>query len=179
MEGTAVATLETPRLLLRSLALADLDRLTQIWTDPEVSRLLITQPRSRAEVEEKLHGMIEHARLFGMWGVVLRATGELIGRCGFYPYAGEGRLGAEPEPELAFLLAREHWGVGLASEAARVALDGLFLRQRSARAVALVRPEHAASRRVLEKVGMREERRVVASGMEAALYAIAAERYGR
>ena len=45
---------------------------------------------------------------------------------------------------------------------------------RFARAVALVRPEHAASRRVLEKVGMREERRLIAKGVEVALYAIAA-----
>jgi RimJ/RimL family protein N-acetyltransferase len=118
--------------------------------------------------------MLAHARRFGMWAIELRATGELIGRCGFYPYAGEGRLGEPPEPELAFLLAREHWGRGLASEAARAALDALFRRrERPPRAIALVRPEHAASRRVLEKVGMREERRIVVNGADVALYAIA------
>jgi len=174
MGGTGVATLETPRLLLRPLTPADLDRLTEIWTDPDVARLLLTRPRNGAEVAEKLSAMIEHARQFGMWGVVLRATGELIGRCGFYPYAGEGRLGEPPEPELAFLLAREHWGRGLASEAARAALDALFRRQRPARAIALVRPEHAASRRVLEKLGMREEGRVAVTEVEVALYAVAA-----
>jgi ribosomal-protein-alanine N-acetyltransferase len=164
----------TSRLRLRPLVPADVERLTEIWTDPEVSRLLLTRPRDRAEVEQRLAEMIEHARLFGMWALELRATGELIGRCGFYPYAGEGRLGGAPEPELAYLLAREQWGVGLASEAARAALDALFRRHQSARAVALVRPEHAASRRVLEKVGLREQRLVAAQGVEVALYAIAA-----
>jgi RimJ/RimL family protein N-acetyltransferase len=170
MSGAGVERLETPRLLLRPLSRADLDRLTAIWTDPEVSRLLIAQPRDRAEVAEKLAEMREHARRFGMWGVELRATGELIGRCGFYPYAGQG---GRVEPELAFLLARAHWGAGLASEAARAALDALLRRQQPARVVALVRPEHAASRRVLEKLGMREESRVAVRGIAAVLYALA------
>jgi RimJ/RimL family protein N-acetyltransferase len=174
MGSAAGETLDTPRLLLRPLALSDLDRLTEVWTDPAVARFLLTRPRSRAEVEEKLAAMLEHARVFGMWALELRATGELIGRCGFYPYAGEGRLGDALEPELAFLLARAHWGAGLASEAASAALDALFRRrERPARAIALVRPEHAASRRVLDKLGMREQRRVVVSGAEVALYAIA------
>ena len=166
-----VDTLETPRLLLRPLVPGDLDRLTEIWTDPEVSRFLLTQPRSSVEVAEKLDAMRAHARRFGMWAVTLRTTGELIGRCGFYPYASERGV----EPELAFLLAREHWGAGLASEAARAALDALFRRQRPPRAIALVRPEHAASRRVLSKVGMREEGRVVVNGVEVALYATGPE----
>ena len=122
---TANAALVTPRLRLRPLSPGDLDRLTEIWTDPEVARLLVTRPRTRAEVAERLAEMIEHGRRFGMWAVELRATGELIGRCGFHPYAGQGRLGEAPEPELAYLLARAHWGVGLASEAARAALDAV------------------------------------------------------
>jgi RimJ/RimL family protein N-acetyltransferase len=170
MSSAGVEGLKTPRLRLRPLVAGDLDRLTEIWTDREVSRLLITQPRNRVEVEEKLGAMLEHGQRFGMWGVELRATGELIGRCGFYPYTGEG---GGVDPELAFLLARAHWGAGLASEAARAALDALFRRSRPARVVALVRPEHEASRRVLHKLGMREEGCVVVSGVEVALYAIA------
>jgi [ribosomal protein S5]-alanine N-acetyltransferase len=159
--------LETSRLRLRPPVAGDLDRLTEIWTDPEVARLLVTQPRDRAEVAEKLAGLIELARGFGMWGVELRATGELIGRCGFYPWAPDG---AAPEPELAYLLARPHWGAGLASEAARAALDALFRSQDPARVVALVRPEHAASRRVLEKLGMREAERHTVGGVAVLLY---------
>jgi len=174
MGEAGASALETPRLRLRPLVPADLDRLSEIWTDPEVSRLLLTRPRSRSEVAERLAAMIEHAGRFGMWALELRATGELIGRCGFYPYAGEGRLGDDAEPELAYLLAREHWGVGLASEAARAALDALFRRHGPTRAIALVRPEHAASRRVLEKVGMRDQRGVVVHGVEVVLYATAA-----
>ena len=167
----AIHTLETPRLRLRPLHRADLDALARIWTDPEVSRFLLSRPRDRAEVKVRLHAMIEHARLWGMWGIELRATGELVGRCGFYPYTGECARGGGPEPELAFLLARAQWGQGLATEAARAALAALLRAHRPERAVALVHLEHVACRRVLEKLGMRAERSVVVQGDEAVMYA--------
>jgi ribosomal-protein-alanine N-acetyltransferase len=172
--GATLDTLETPRLRLRPLALGDLDRLARIWTDPDVSRFLLSRPRDRGEVEARLHAMLEHARRWGMWGIELRATGDLIGRCGFYPYTGDGAQAGGPEPELAFLLARERWGQGLATEAARAVLAALFAMHRPERAIALVDPRHVACRRVLEKIGMRAERRVVVAGAEAVLYATGA-----
>jgi RimJ/RimL family protein N-acetyltransferase len=135
----------------------------------------VTQPRDRAEVAGKLAALIELARGFGMWAVECRETGQLIGRCGFYPWVPDG---GAPEPELAYLLARTHWGRGLASEAARAALDALFESQDPARIVALVRPEHAASRRVLAKLGMREAERTVVNGVAVVLYAISGRRVG-
>lgn len=170
--GVPVEALETSRLRLRPLAAGDLDGLARIWTDPDVSRLLLSPPRDRAEVAERLGAMLEHARAFGMWALELRATRELAGRCGFYPYTGGDAPGGGPDPELAFLLAREHWGRGLASEAARAALAALLWTHPRTRAIALVRPEHAACRRVLEKVGMLEERRVSVGGVEVVRYAM-------
>jgi len=164
-------TFETSRLRMRPLVHADLDRLTQIWTDPEVARFLLTRPRDRAEVEERLHAMLEHARVFGLWALELRASGALIGRCGFYPYRGEGARDPLPEPELAFFLAREQWGAGLATEAARAALETLFREHPASRALALVHPENEASRRVLEKVGMRAIGPVNVAGATAILHA--------
>jgi ribosomal-protein-alanine N-acetyltransferase len=108
-----------------------------------------------------------------MWGSS-PGDGELVGRCGFYPYTGDGAQAGGPEPELAFLLARERWGQGLATEAARAVLAALFAMHRPERAIALVDPRHVACRRVLEKIGMRAERRVVVAGAEAVLYATGA-----
>ena len=84
MTGAGAETLETSRLRLRPLVPGDLDRLTATWTEPDVSRLLLTQLRNRAELAEKRGAMIEHARRFGMRDVEPRATGELIGRCGAF-----------------------------------------------------------------------------------------------
>ena len=55
---------------------------------------------------------------FTLWAVVERETGELVGDCGLIPLERVG-----PEVELGYRLAREHWGKGYATEAARAARD--------------------------------------------------------
>src|SRR6266540_742959 len=76
---------------------------------------------------------------FGLWAVELRATGALIGDCGLVYVEGRG-----PEIEVAYHFAKEWWGRGLA-------LRVLALRE----IIAICMPEHVASRRVMEKAGMR------------------------
>jgi RimJ/RimL family protein N-acetyltransferase len=147
-----VSALETARLRLRALRRSDLDALERIYLDPEVSRYLTTRPQTRSEVSRNLDYMIEHAEHYGLWAIELKATAELIGRCGFYAFTMLG----PPEPELAYLLRPDCWGRGLATEAALGALAQLRAAHAPARVVSIVRPENAASRRVLEKVGMSE-----------------------
>ena len=64
--------ISTRRLRLRPLTLDDLDSLTEIWTDPAVSKYLLTRPAGRSQVELRLYAMIEHARLWGMWAIDLK-----------------------------------------------------------------------------------------------------------
>jgi [ribosomal protein S5]-alanine N-acetyltransferase len=163
--------LTTSRLRLRPLTVNDLDSLEEIWTDPVVSEHLLTRPTRRAEVEARLHAMIEYAKRWGMWAIELNPAHKLIGRCGFYPYAGEGVLGPA-EPELAFLLAHSQWGRGLATEAAGAILRDLFRSCDDSRVVALVHPQNGASRRVLDKLGMAAGPTVVVQGREALLYSL-------
>jgi ribosomal-protein-alanine N-acetyltransferase len=146
----------THRLRLRPLTLNDLDSLEAIWTDPAVSEHLLTRPTRRAEVAAQLYAMIEYAKLWGMWAVELKPARTFIGRCGFYPFSGEGDLGAVA-PELAFLLARSHWGRGLATEAAGATLLALFRSCDCSRVVALVHPKNGASHLARMNVD-REER---------------------
>jgi [ribosomal protein S5]-alanine N-acetyltransferase len=162
----------TGRLRLRPLRFDDLDLLTEVWTDPAVSKYLLTRPTGRSEVEARLHSMIEYANLWGMWAIELKSAHILIGRCGFYPYSGEGVRGPGAEPELAFLLARSHWGRGLATEAAAAILGELFCSGECPRVLALVHPQNAASRRVLDKLGMSAGPTVRIHGAEALLYSI-------
>ena len=161
----------TSRLHLRPLTVNDLDSLEEIWTDPAVSEHLLSRPTRRAEVEVRLHAMIEYAKLWGMWAIELKSAHTLIGRCGFYPYAGEGFLGPA-EPELAFLLARSHWGRGLATEGAGAILRDLFRSFDCSRVVALVHPRNGASRRVLDKLGMTAGPTIAVQGTEALLYSL-------
>ncbi len=69
-----------------------------------------------------------------------------------------------------YLLARKHWGQGLATEAAltliRYGLQTLQLK----RLVAIAKPENLASRRVMEKIGMQYDKNIQLYGFEWALY---------
>lgn len=146
--------IETERLVLRSFRLEDAPALHErVLGDPEVMRFI---PRGGAPSVERTRAAIEryvaHERAHGysLWAVELRDTGELIGDCGLYRVEGAG-----PEVEVAYHLGRPWWGRGYATEAAKAALDFGFREAGLAEIVAICFPDHAASRRVMEKAGMR------------------------
>ena len=160
--------LETIRLRLRPLAAGDRDALYNIYTEREVSRNLITPPASIEEFHEPFERMLELAPTLGMWAIVRKDDGRLIGRCGFYP-CSEPPAGT---PELAYLLSRSDWGMGLATEAARRCLDFAFSEQAWPEVVAMVRRGNGASARVLRKVGMQLVRPIEVRGVPADLYGL-------
>jgi ribosomal-protein-alanine N-acetyltransferase len=77
------------------------------------------------------------------------------------------------EIELAYLLAREHWGRGLATEAARAIVAFGFERLGHDRIVCLIDPENIASLKVASNVGMVVDGDVEIEGDVIPLYAIA------
>ncbi len=84
-----------------------------------------------------------------------------------------------PEVEVAYLLAKEYWNQGLATEAARAAIsygcDGLKLK----RIVAIARPENVGSYRVMEKVGMKYERDAHYYNVDVVYYALECDQFKR
>ena len=160
--------LSTPRLRLRPLAGGDLDAAHSLWTDPDVRRYLwddVVIPREQAvavlaasEADFAAHG-------YGLWAVCVPETGELIGFCGFRP-AEEG------EPELLYGLAPRWWGQGLATEAAQAVLGYGFDTLGFERVVAATDVPNAASVRVMERLGMRFERRGELNGLDTLFYAL-------
>jgi ribosomal-protein-alanine N-acetyltransferase len=91
---------------------------------------------------------------FGLWATSLRETHEFIGRCGLLPWTIEGRA----EVEVAYLLAKPHWGRGLGTEAARAILAYGFEQLHLSRLISLIDPENEASIKVAIKIGMTLER---------------------
>jgi [ribosomal protein S5]-alanine N-acetyltransferase len=151
--------LETPRLRLRRLRMADLDDLAALYADPEVRRFYpegtLTREQTREELEHIL--TVYYAKYgFGLWATILRDTGELIGRCGLLPWVLEGQR----EVEVAYLLSRAHWGQGLATEAARAILDYGFATLDVPRLICLIDHDNAKSIRVAEKIGMTFDKEV-------------------
>lgn len=169
-----MTVLATDRLLLRPFGPGDAEAHARLYDDPEVTRWLGDGPwlgaaaraRSRATLERFAEGWAAHG--WGVWAVADRATGEVIGQCGLKPL----RLEAEGpvEVEVLYALERRHWGRGLASEAARAALDHGFGPLALPRIVAVARPDNRASRAVLEKLGLRYERDLILAGIPAVCY---------
>ena len=115
--------LETERMVLRRMEMADVDGLMGIFSDPVAMRYY-PGTKSRQEAEEWVRRMQENYRDhgFGLWVAVLEDSGEFAGQCGLTVQQVEGK----DEVEIGYLFLRQFWGRGLATEAARAARDHGF-----------------------------------------------------
>lgn len=155
VEPKVKAILETERLLLREFVLDDLPEFFRLASDPDVTRYTGDGCNT---LEEARQGMIDRplrdyrVHGFGRWAVVLKSTGKVIG------FAGLKYLEESAEVDLGYRFFKEHWGQGLATEAARAILNFGITELKLHRIIGIADVENKASRRVLEKVGMRWER---------------------
>ncbi len=161
--------LETERLLFRPLTLSDLDALTTLYADPEVTRFL-GGPRDRAEVQRALVGYIREYELYGhsFFATIRKDDETFIGQCGLLNQEVEGRA----EIELAYVLAKPYWQQGLALEGTRAIRDFGFQQKGFLRIVSLIPPENEASIYIAENIGMQFEREVSQWGQNFRLYAV-------
>lgn len=156
MPDGIVVLLQTARLSLRQFTVADVGNLVELDSDPEVMQFLTGGlPTPRAEIEDViLPAWLEYyavGPLVGFWAAEDRATGEFLGW--FHLRPGEGH--ADDEPELGYRLCRRAWGRGLATEGSRALVDLAFAEGTARRVVAETMVVHGASRRVMEKIGMK------------------------
>ncbi len=149
--------LETDRLILRHQIPADLNELWALYQDSEIIKYIPDAPQSREEAKEELewhmHGHPKYPE-FGLWATIHKETGKFIGRCGLLPWMIDGHN----EVEIAYTIAREYWGQGLATEAAQGILKYGFGKLNLARLICLIDPENIASQKVAEKIGMAFEK---------------------
>jgi RimJ/RimL family protein N-acetyltransferase len=148
--------LETERLVLRRLTRGDVDRLVELDADPAVMRFLTGgKPTPRAVIEEKLLPALlaEYERFpgLGRWAAINRATEDFEGWFALaVPNGGDGRV-----VELGYRLRSQSWGIGLATEGAAALVEHAFARLGVQRVFAETMAVNAASRRVMEKAGLR------------------------
>lgn len=156
--------IETERLLLREWEVRDREPFRAIasnptvmrfisdgtpWSDEQVDAFLARQRQQSADLDLCLAALVE------------RKSDTLIGLSGLQP------LGTSGEIEVGWWLVPAHWGRGLATEAGRACVTHGFERAGLTRIVAITHPENRASRAVMERLGMRFERR--ATGRELGL----------
>jgi [ribosomal protein S5]-alanine N-acetyltransferase len=166
--GTDVV-FETARLVLLRLKPGDLDALAAIQRDPETMRFL-GGPRSRARSSETLGWIMEAEREhgYGLWATTLRADGKLIGRCGLLVQEVDGAA----EHEIAYLLGRDWWGSGYATEAAGAIRDHARSQLGLDRLISLIAPANVASMAVAKRIGMLHERDLTFEGRPTSLFAL-------
>lgn len=172
MTAVAIPELLTPRLRLRAFAAADAEPLRRLMAEPGVLRYFpSTAPPDLERVQRFLALVADHwnAHGYGLWAAERREDGRLLGRCGLFRIPDTG------ETEVDFLLEKPAWGLGLATEAARAALRFGFETQPLELVVGIVHPDHVASQRVLEKLGLKRTARTVYFGMDCFRYAITRE----
>jgi RimJ/RimL family protein N-acetyltransferase len=149
--------LDTPRLVLRSLGMEDAPELQVLFSDPEVMRFMEgTRDLTMTRAWIARHTAFYRTRGCGVWGVERKDGPGLIGYCGLIP---QDVLGRE-ELEIGYLLGREHWRQGYATEAAAACRDLAFRRFGVERVISLIAPANAASIAVARRVGMTFEREI-------------------
>ncbi len=172
MPPRVTTILETGRLRLREFTPHDLDELAALVGDPE-QMTFYPRPKTREEaaawIERNL--ALYRKRGYGIWAIELTGGGRaLAGYCGIRPLELDD---GTREIEIGWHLHKRLWGEGLASEAAAAVRDLAFGRFGVPRLVAIIVPEHLASRRVADRLGMREERTASFEGDRVVVYVIA------
>ncbi len=145
-------TLETKRLHLRLMLATDLDAIHLIFTDPNVMASFGGELFNREQTVRWLQRNLDHQNEFGygLFSILLRETGVLIGDCGLEQMEVEGVRIAE----LGYDLRSEFWNQGYATEAAVAVRDYAFQVLQLPQLISLIRVGNRASQRVAEKVGM-------------------------
>ena len=145
---------ETSRLLLREWSDTDVEPLAQIGT-ADVVRYLGGTPWTTTTARDSIDLWRQIGARLGVttWAVCDRASGDLIGSCGF---AGTNMpwLRFDFVIEIGWTFDSRWWGQGFATEAAAAALDIGLSRYPRERFLAKCHIENRASERVMERIGM-------------------------
>lgn len=142
--------LTTGRLRLRPLTMDDIDALVPIYTNPEITRYFGASMPDRRAVVRAVERRLTRSLSSGMGSWVLDLDGRVAGLCHLW----RSRELPAGQPEIGWLLAREFWGRGLATEAARTVLDHARYRLGLPAVWALVHRENKASIAVADRLGM-------------------------
>ena len=148
--------LQTERLVLRPFEHTDAPAFHAYMSDPDAMRLTSMLPISLELAQEIVDRIVASqvgtAAPPTSFAIALQSGGPLIGNC---------RLGRDEDErevaDVAYFLNPRHWRQGYATEAVRALIDYGFERLGLRRVYAVCVPENVASRRVMEKVGMRAE----------------------
>jgi len=160
---------ETLRLLLRYFTWNDLNDMATIYADP-IGMAFRGSPRTFEETQQVFKWIFDNYSKdgFEMWAIIHKADQKLIGCCGLIPQVVDG----QQETEMGYILAKEYWGQGLATEAAFAVRNYGFEKLGCDRIIALINPKNLASQNVAQKIGLIYEKDTTHSEKTVCVYAI-------
>ena len=153
--------LETERLLLRRQTDSDIEFLTGLWSDPEV-----TCHMGGPHEKDWLRSVFEESAAdpflenYDLWPLVEKTSGLPIGHCGLLPKDVDGK----DEIELNYILSPVAWGKGYAVEIGIAIQKHAFEKLGLHRLIALIDPENEASEQVAARIGMHLEKEITREG---------------
>lgn len=135
--------IETARLVLRSMRAEDVEHLLSIFTDPKVMASFGGEIFDYPQMERWVHRNLEHQTQYGygLFSVIFKANGLLIGDCGLEYMDVEGG----GETELGYDFRSDYWRQGLATEPASAVRDYAFQVLKLPRLISLIRQSNTAS----------------------------------
>lgn len=142
--------LDTKHLTLREYTPEDADALYPVLSDAETMSFWpkpLSMDNVRAWIDRSIRSYSENG--FGRYAVVLKETGELIGDCGIV----RSELDGQAVIDLGYIIHKNHWKKGYATEAARAVIDFAFSTLNLSTLHANMPHDHHASRKVAEKLG--------------------------
>ena len=147
---------ETQRLVLRRFTMADVDDLVRLDADPDVMHFITGGvPTAREEIEKEILpaflAYYERFEGYGFWAAIEKPTGQFLGWFHFRPREGASL----DEAELGYRLRKSAWGKGYATEGSRALIRKGFTEFGVQRVVAETMTVNQASRRVMEKAGLK------------------------
>lgn len=166
-----IPTLNTARLTLRSFSMDDAPAYAAIRLHEKVIDWLPRPPEgeTRAETADRTIRHFQNCWTqhgVGPWAVCERETGRLLGQCGLR-YLEDFR-----NVEVLWTIDPAYWGHGYASEAAAEALRFGFEQAGLKEIFAITMPTNLASRKVMEKIGLRYRKETSWKGFDIVYYDI-------
>ncbi|MFC0525551.1 GNAT family N-acetyltransferase [Pontibacillus salicampi] len=164
--------MKTARLQLREMTGEDVDHLLEIFADP-IAMQYYPSTKNREQTKQWIEW---NKRLYkqegiGLWIVEDRKTSCFVGQCGLVPQEIQG----EKRLEIGYLLSREQWGNGFATEAAQACRDYAFHVLEVAEVISIIDIRNTPSINVAKRIGMKKEQQLHIDNKQQFIFRIGAE----
>ncbi len=156
-----IPTLETERLIFRAFKAEDTGGYHQCFADPEVMQYLGKGSTfNREETWKHIAFFLGHWQLrgYGMWAVEHKTDHQFVGCIGFHQPLNW------PGLEIGWLIRKEDWDKGYATEGAQMILDYGREQMKLKKIISLIQPQNIPSMKVAEKIGGRGVREIMFAG---------------